>query len=118
MSFDSSSSIESSGSTIPTIDNSQLTTENVGVGMYPSLMGSFNIIAPIMMIGSTLGIASSSLSLVPFKTMYLEDSWTLPPLSILNEDTRPTKLEMSLSTMEIAYQAGLDPVVDPSPSSS
>ena len=36
MSFDNSSSNALSGSTILDIDNSQPTTENVGVGMYPS----------------------------------------------------------------------------------
>ena len=38
MSFNSSSSIASSGSTIPAIENYQLETKNVGVGMYLSLM--------------------------------------------------------------------------------
>ena len=81
-------------------------------------MGSFNIVASIMMIGSTLGSSSSCSSSIPFRTTYLEDPWTLPSPSTLDEDPRPTRMEMSLSTMEIAYQAGLDPVVDPSPSSS
>ena len=72
-SFDNSISLASSGSTILVIDNSQSPTENVGVGMYPSLMGSLNISALVLTIGSTLGSESSSLSSVPFRTMYLKD---------------------------------------------
>ena len=36
------------------IDHSQLATENVGVGMYPSLMGTFSCPMPVLMIGSCL----------------------------------------------------------------
>ena len=50
--------------------------------------------------------------------MYLEDPWTLPSSSTSDEDPIPTKMEMSLSTMDISYQFVLDHVVDPSPSSS
>ena len=50
--------------------------------------------------------------------MYLEDPWTLPSLSTLDEGRRPTNMEMSLSTMDISYQFVLDLIVDPSPSSS
>ena len=53
LSFDNSSSSASSRPTILTIDNSQVTTENVGAGMYPSLMGIFSILAPILAINTT-----------------------------------------------------------------
>ena len=103
MSFDSSNSTASWGSTISATDNSQSTTKNVGVGMYPSLMGSFNIAAPILAIGSTLGSDSLSLISAPFRTTYLHEPWTLPYLITSYEDPRPTKMEMSLSTVEVAY---------------
>ena len=106
-----------SGSTISAINHSQPTTENIGVGMYLSFMGSCNISAPILAIGSTLGSNSMSLSLVPFHTMYLDDPWTLLSPRTLDESPRPTNTEMSLSLGEVAYQAILDLVVDPSPSS-
>ena len=41
--FDNSSMKASSRTTILVIDNSQLATKNIGVGMYPSLMGTLNI---------------------------------------------------------------------------
>ena len=72
-SFDNSSTKASLGATIPIIDHSQETTENVGVGMYPSLMGTFNCPAPILMIGYSIGRASSLLSSVPFHTLHLEN---------------------------------------------
>ena len=49
--------------------------------------------------------------------MYLEDPWTLPSPRTSDEDPIPTKIEMSLYLVEIAYQATLDPFVYPIPSS-
>ena len=103
MSFDSSNSTASWGSTISANDNSQLTTKNVGVGMYPSLMGSFNIAAPILDIGSMFDSDSSSSSLLPFHAMYLDDPPTLSSPRTLDKDLRPTNMEMSLSVMEVSY---------------
>ena len=40
------------------IDNSQLATENVGVGMYLLVMGTFEFLAPILSIDSTFGAIS------------------------------------------------------------
>ena len=117
MSFYNSGMTTSSGSTIPVIDNSQPTTENVGVGMYPSLMRYFNIFAPILTIGSILGRKSSSSSSVPFHTMYVDDPWTLSSLRTSDKDPRPNNMEMSLSIVNISDQATLDLILDPSPSS-
>ena len=50
--------------------------------------------------------------------MYLEDPWTLPSLCTSDEDPRITKMEMSLSTMDISHQFVIDLILDPSPSSS
>ena len=68
ISFDNSSSKASSRASIPVIDHSQLAIESVGVGMYPSLMGTFICDAPIILIGSSLCKASTSLSSIPFCT--------------------------------------------------
>ena len=56
----------SSGASIPIVEHSQLTTGSVGVGMYPSLMGSFSFPAPILMIGSNSREASTSMISVSF----------------------------------------------------
>ena len=44
----------SSGASIPISDHSQTTTGSVGVGTYPSLMGTFSCPTPVLMIGSSL----------------------------------------------------------------
>ena len=116
-SFNNSGMKASSGDTIPVIDNSQPTTENVGVGMYLFFMGTFNNSTPILTIGSNLGSESSLLSSIPFCILHLEDPWTIPSPSTLDEDPRPTNMDMLLSTMMIYYQSILVHVVDPSPSS-
>ena len=111
--------IASPGSTILTIDNSQPTTKNVGVGMYPSLMGSFNIFAPSLVINNATSGVTSPLNSFPFCTTDLDDPWNLLSLSTSDEETIPTRVEMSLSTIEASYQAILYLTKDlfPSPSS-
>ena len=83
--------------------------------MYPSLTGNFNISAPIQAISSTPSSDLSPVSSIPFPIMYLDDPWTLPSLSTSDEDAKPTKMRMSLSIVEVVYQATLEPAIDPSP---
>ena len=78
MSFQNLSVNASSGASIPIIDHSQPATRSVGVGMYPSLMGTFSCPAIVLMIGSSSGGASSSLSSVSFHTTHMEGPWILP----------------------------------------
>ena len=86
--------------------------------MYQSLMGTFNISALVLMIGSILGTESSSLSSIAFRIFHSEDPRTFPSPSTSDEDPRPTKMDMSLSTVAISYKPNRGLVVDPSPSSS
>ena len=72
-SFDNLSVNASSGASVLIINHSQPTTRSVGVGMYPSLMGTFNCPVPIFMIGYSFGWNSSSLNSVSFHTSHLED---------------------------------------------
>ena len=44
--------LNESGTAIPLVDSSSLACENIGVGLYPSLMGSFNFTAPILSVKS------------------------------------------------------------------
>ena len=83
--------------------------------MYPSFMGTFSCLAPVLMIGSSFGGASSSLKSVSFCTTHMEDPWILPSLSLSNG---PVEMDVSFPTAMIAYQENLDCVADPSPSSS
>ena len=50
----------SSGASISIIDQSHPATKNVGVGMYPSLMGTFSCHASVLMIGSIIGKTPTS----------------------------------------------------------
>ena len=78
MSFKNPCVTASLGAFVPIVKHSLLTTRSVGVGMYPSLMGSFSCPAPILMIGSTFSEAFSSLRSVSFRTTHMEDPWILP----------------------------------------
>ena len=61
MTFKNPSITTSLGALILIIEHSQPETGSVGVGMYPSLMGSFSFPAPILMIGSSSSEASTSM---------------------------------------------------------
>ena len=105
----------SSGVSIPIVDHSQPAIENVGVGMYPSLMGTFSCPVPVLMIWFSLGGGSSLSNSVSFHTTHMEDPWILPSLST---SIVHVKIDVSFLATMVAYQANLDHVVDPSPSSS
>ena len=66
MAFKNPSITASSGASIPIIEHSQPATGSVGVGMYPSLMGSFSCPASILMIGSSSSEDSTSMRSVSF----------------------------------------------------
>ena len=66
------------------------------MGMYPSLMGTFSCVTLVIMIGSSLGKDSTSLSSVPFCTSHMEDPWTLPSPSTLSEYSIPAEMDMLL----------------------
>ena len=83
--------------------------------MYPSLMGTFSCPTPILMIGFSFGGASSSLNSVSFHTTHMEDPWILPTPS---PSCEPIGTDVSLSPAMIAYQANLECVAEPRPSSS
>ena len=115
MTFKNPSVTASSGASIPIIEHSQPTTGSVGVGMYPSLMGSFNCPAPILMIGSCSDEASTSTTSVSFCTTHMEDPWILPTPSTSSE---PVETNMPLPAAMIAYQANIKSVAEPCSSSS
>ena len=80
--------LESNESTVPLVYQAKPTAQSLGDGMYPSLMGTFNIPAPVNYIGSnTVG---KSIALVVDRT----DPWVLPT---------PHEPEVPLSAVEVAY---------------
>jgi hypothetical protein len=60
------------GPSIPVIENSQSTTQNIGVRMYSSLMGTFDFMAPVHHITMSSSSHSSKRS-VPFCTLSFND---------------------------------------------
>ena len=114
-SFKNPSITASSGASIPVIEHFQPATGSVGVGMYPSLMGSFSCPASVLMIGSCFDKDSTSMTSVSFRTTHMGDPWILPTLSISSE---PVKTNVPLPATMIAYQANLMDVAEPCSSSS
>ena len=88
------------------------------MGMYPYLMGTFTCPVPVLLIGSSLGKASTSLNSVSFRTSHMEDPWILPSSSPSSDNSIPFEIDVSLYATLVAYQANIDHVVVPSPSSS
>ena len=115
MSFKNPLVTASSGASIPIVEYSQPATRSVGVGMYPSLMVSFSCHAPILMIGSSSGEASTSVRSVSFRTSHMEDPWILPTL---NTSSEPIMTDVPLPATMVAYQANIGCAAEPGPSSS
>jgi hypothetical protein len=112
LSFANSSPNASVGPSIPMVDNSQPKTENIGFGMYYSLMGTFNFSVPTHHIYAMSSTSTSIENSIPFRTSYFSDSWTLPSLTSSIEGQSHAGMAMPLSVAEIAYQAILDSSTD------
>ena len=81
----------------------------MGVGLYSSMMGSFNIAAPILSVKSFPIFAITQVARDQdflersFKTTYLSDPWTLPQSVISVTEERTTGMTSPLSAAEVAY---------------
>jgi hypothetical protein len=106
------------GPSIPVIDNSQPTIENIGVRMYSSLMGTFDFSAPIHHVYAMSSRSALVGRSIPFRTSYISDPWTLPSPTSSSEGQLHVGMAIPLSAEEIAYQAILDSSVDPDPVTS
>ena len=106
------------GPSIPVIDNSQLPTENFGVIMYSSLMGTFNFMALIHHVYAMSNRPVSIGRSIPFHTSYFSDPWTLPSPTSSCEGQLHAGMAMPLSTVEIVYQVVLDSSADTDPVTS
>jgi hypothetical protein len=111
---------QSSNTLIPMINNSQLTTENIGFGMYSSLMGTFDFSSLNHHIYSMSSRSISTRRSIPFCTPYFNDMWTLPSPTSYCEGHSHASMAMPLSTTKIVYQVVLNSFVDidPVPSST
>ena len=107
-------------STVPMIDNPQPGVVKVGVGLCPSLMGTFDYPPrhdDIKFISNHHKVDIFQVS--SFRMTYFEDPWILPsPLSMMDE-TGHSGMSMPLSTTEVAYSlvqqtsATPDPILAP-----
>jgi hypothetical protein len=101
------------------INNSQPTTENIGVKMYSSLLGTFDFMTPSHHIYTMSSRPVSTGRSIPFCTSYFSDPWTLPSPTSSCEGQFHAGMAMPLSTTETVYQvvldssADLDPVTSP-----
>lgn len=96
-----------SGSNILSIDKSHQVTENIGVGLYPSLMGNFNIASPVLFVGSssTSVKKEAPVSMIQsFKTNYLDNPWVLMNPSNMREECQYPETVLPLFATEISHQ--------------
>jgi hypothetical protein len=105
-------------STVPMIDNPQAGVVNVGVGLCPSLMGTFDYPHPH---GDVKFISTHHKAEIfhvsSFCMTYFQDPWILPSPSAMMDETWHSSMSMPLSAAEVAYslvqQASANP--DPTP---
>jgi hypothetical protein len=91
-------------STVPMIDNPQSGVVNVGVGLCPSLMGTFNYPPPHGDIKFISNHHKAKIFQVSsFRTTYFKDLWILPSPSAMMDETRNLDMSMPLSVTEVAY---------------
>jgi hypothetical protein len=101
------------------IDNPQPDIVNIGVGLCPPLMGTFDYPPPqgdVKFISDHHKVEIFQVS--SFRMTYFNDLWILPSPSAMIEGTGHHGMSMPLSVAEVAYslvhQASVDP--DPTPS--
>jgi hypothetical protein len=82
----------------------------MGVSLYSSMMGSFNIAAPVLSVKSFPVYAITHVARDQdflersFKTSYLSDPWTLPKSVTSETKKRTTGIVSPLSAVEVAYR--------------
>jgi hypothetical protein len=91
-------------STVTMIDNPQPGVINIGVGLCPSLMGTFDYPPPhgdIKFISNHHKVEIFQVS--SFCTTYFEDPWILPSPSAPMDETGLSGMSMPLSSTEVVY---------------
>jgi hypothetical protein len=91
-------------STVPLVDNPQAGVVNIGVGLCPSLMGTFDYPPPQ---GDVKFISTHHKAEIfhvsSFRTTYFNDPWILPSPSDTMEATGHAGMSTPLSAAEVAY---------------
>jgi hypothetical protein len=103
-------------SIVSMIDNPQPSIINVGVGLCPSLMGTFEYLPPhddIKFISNHHKFEIFQVS--SFCTTYFEDLWILPSPSAMMDETGHPCMSMPLSAAEVAYSLVQHASANPDP---
>jgi len=109
-------------STVPMIDNLQHGTIKLDVGLFPSLMGTFNYLPPsnnvkfISVVPNQLRDAIFQVS--SFKTSYFHKPWNLPSPSALMKGIRHLGMAMPLSATNFVYNIIQQASTSPNPAPS
>jgi hypothetical protein len=91
-------------STVPMIDNPQPGVVNIGVGLCPSLMGTFDYPPPqgdIKVISNHHKVEIFQFS--SFQMTYFDDPWILSSPSVMMDGTGHLSMSMPLSAAKVAY---------------
>jgi hypothetical protein len=103
-------------STVPMVDNPQAGVVNVGVGLCPSLMGTFDYPHPQ---GDVKFISTHHKAEIfhvsSFRMTYFKDPWTLPSPSATMDETGKAGMATPLSTAEVAYSLVQQTLATPDP---
>jgi hypothetical protein len=101
-------------STVPMVDNPQAGVVNVGVGLCPSLMGTFDYPPPQ---GDVKFISTHHKAEIfhvsSFCMTYFQDPWTLPSPSDTMDATGHAGMSTPLSATEVAYSLVQQPSATP-----
>jgi hypothetical protein len=106
-------------STVSMIDNPQTNIINIGVGLCPPLMGTFDYPPPsndvkfISIVPDQPKVEIFQVS--SFRTTYFDDTWTLPSPSTMMEGIGHNGMAMPFSVEEVAYSIVQQAFVDPDP---
>jgi hypothetical protein len=107
-------------STVPMVENPPAGVVNVGVGLCPSLMGTFDYPPPHGDVKFVSAHHKAEIFQVSsFRTTYFEDPWILPSPSAAMDETGHSGMPMPLSSAEVAYSlvqqasANPDPILAP-----
>ena len=94
----------SADSTVPLVNDAKQPIENLGVVMYTSLIGTFDLPPPFIHINA---ISSSRAPTRRdfFRTHYFSDPWTLPSPTSTLEEGQVGGMAFPMCATEIAYQS-------------
>jgi hypothetical protein len=91
-------------STVPMIDNPQADVVNIGVGLCPSLMGTFDYPPPHDDVNFISNHHKAKIFHVSaFRTTYFQNLWILPSPSATMDETGHSGVSMPLSATEVVY---------------